>query len=193
MPMPNNDFQWRPNDNSATTNLRYTLEAQKWVNAVSSAQRKSSPRSISGDIAFIGMLLELVFSVALLILLGVLQLITALVRFVETGLNTAGNGKDKTGISYKNIYDEGRKPDAVWDMQEPEKYPTGLQLIFYTSYGTLRTIWKFLFLLVSIFIILVLTLYLLSQWIPNHFIISKGTLIFAAGVSLWNAFLGVDD
>ncbi len=84
MPMSNNGFKWRPNDNSAITNLRYTLEAEKWVNAVSSAQRKAQPRSVSGDLAFISSLMQFVFCILLLIVLGILKLITAIVRFCRT-------------------------------------------------------------------------------------------------------------
>src|SRR5690606_25080487 len=86
MPLSDNGFLWRPNDNSAKTNLRYSLEAQKWVNAVSSAQRRSQPRSISGDLAFIGMVFELILSVTLLILLGLLQLVKGMLQLSETGI-----------------------------------------------------------------------------------------------------------
>lgn len=66
MPMPNNGFKWRSNDNSATTLLRYELEAEKWVNAVNRAQAKAQPRSVAKDFAFISNLLQLIFCVVLL-------------------------------------------------------------------------------------------------------------------------------
>jgi len=190
--MPNNGFKWRPNDNSAQTNLRYTLEAEKWVNAVSSAQRKAQPRSISGDLAFISMVFQLVFSVSLLILLGLLQLVTGLVRLVETWLqNKSGRNKNEgKGPAIEN--EEGKEPDAIWNISNEKQYPTGWQLIFYTEWGGLRHIWQFLYLLVFIFIVLLVVLWLLSIWIPDYVHINKEVLIFAGAISLWNAFLGVD-
>ncbi len=195
MPMPNNGFQWRPNDNSAITNLRYTLEAEKWVSAVSSAQRKAQPRSISGDLAFIGALVQLVFCVALLALLGLLQLITAAVRLVETNLNKgSGSGVNQVREEIKDKGEEEEKqPDAVWDMRNETKYPSGWQLIFYTSWGRLRHIWKFLYLLIAIFIILIILLFLLNTWFPKYITVNKEVLYFAVGVSIWNALLGVGD
>jgi len=191
--MPDNGFKWRPNDNSARTNLRYSLEAEKWVNAVSSAQRKARPRSISGDLAFISMAFELVVSVLLLILLGVLQLVTGLVRLVETQLQKKSSGtknkEEEPGIANE----EGKKPDAIWNITNEKQYPKGWQLIFYTSWGHVRHIWQFLYLLVFIFIIVIVVFWLLSLWILEYFYINKEVLIFAAAVSLWNAFLGVDD
>ena len=193
MPMPDNGFQWRPNDNSALTDLRYTLEAEKWVNAVSSAQRKAQPRSISGDLAFISIAFELVVSVLLLILLGVLQLVTGLVRLVETQLQKKSGGNKNVGKAQGIENEEGKGPDAIWNITNEKQYPTGWQLIFYTDWGRVRHIWQFLYLLVFIFIIVVVVLWLLSLWIPEYFHINKEVLIFAAAVSLWNAFLGVDD
>ena len=193
MPMPDNGFQWRPNDNSALTDLRYTLEAEKWVNAVSSAQRKAQPRSISGDLAFISMAFHLVFSVSLLILLGLLQLVSGLVRLVETRLQKNSGGNKNEGKEFGMAHEEGKTPDAIWNISNEKQYPTGWQLIFYTEWGGLRQIWKFLYLLVFIFIVLVVVLWLLSLWIPDYVHINKEVLIFAGAISLWNAFLGVDD
>lgn len=202
MPLSDNGFLWRPNDNSAKTNLRYTLEAEKWVNAVSSAQRKSQPRSISGDLAFIGMVFELVLSVTLLILLGVLQLIKSLVQLIETGVQNQrtkikdqkdeGNTRQQEQVP-DSEWNFKKEPDAVWNITNEKQYPTGWQLIFFTEWGRLRHIWQFLYLLVSIFIIIVVVLWLLSLWIPDYVHINKEVLIFAGVVSVWNAFLGVDD
>lgn len=193
MPMPNNGFKWRPNDNSATTNLRYTLEAEKWVNAVSAAQRRSKPRSISGDLAFIGMLLELVFSITLLILLGLLQLITALIQLVETSLRKKSGSGDQKRAEKITPERAEKEPDAVWNMKPETRYPKGWQLIFWTSWGELRSFWKFLFLWISIFLIEITVFFMLGQFWPEHFRIYRGSLIFAAGVSLFFAFTGMDD
>lgn len=47
MPMPNNNYNWRPNDNGAITNLRYDLEAEKWVLALRKAKTKHRFKDIS--------------------------------------------------------------------------------------------------------------------------------------------------
>ncbi|GAB2765543.1 hypothetical protein [Salinimicrobium soli] len=199
MPMPYDGYNWRPNDNSATTNLRYTLEAEKWVNAVSSAQRRAQPRSISGDLAFIGMVVQLILCVVLLIVLGLLQLLKALIKFVESSVNNSNKKAPQVRKKKheKTFTDEefsagGKKPDKVWTIKEEKQYPRGWQLIFWTRWGRLRYFWQFLFLLITIFLIEMVVLFLLSQWIPNYVTINKEVIIFAAGVSLWNAFLGVD-
>ena len=61
------DFQWRPNDNSVTTNLRYDLEAEHWTRAFRSAEIKSSSGG-AGDLAFIGILFSLVIHLIFLII-----------------------------------------------------------------------------------------------------------------------------
>jgi hypothetical protein len=201
MPMPYDEFNWRPNDNSATTNLRYTLEAEKWVNAVSSAQQKAQPRSISGDLAFIGMVVQLILCVVLLIVLGVLQLIKALIKLIETSVNNNTN-KKRSEIREEEKVEEfveddligaSKKPDKVWTIKKEKRYPEGWQLIFWTRWGSLREIWQFLYLLIFIFVIEMMVLYFLSQWIPEYVHINKEVVIFAAGVSLWNALLGVGE
>ena len=190
MPMPDNGFQWRPNDNSATTNLRYTLEAEKWVSAVSEAQRKSNLRSISGDLAFIGMLLELVFSFALLVLLGFLQLITAMIRLLETSLNKKrGLWGQKEELKSDRAE---KKPDVVRDMKE-KRYPSGWQLILWTSWGELRSFWKFIYVWIAIFLIEVVALFVLPEIWPEHIRFYRDTVIFAAGVSFFFAFTGMGE
>ena len=196
MPMPYENFNWRPNDNSARTNLRYTLEAEKWVSAVSSAQRKAQPRSISGDLTFISMVIQLVLCVVLLIVLGILQLIKATVKFIETNVENNRTNKgweEKEEKNKKGLIGESKEPDKVWTINKEEQYPTGWQLIFWTRWGRLRYFWQFLYLLVFIFIVEMVVLGLLSLWIPEYVSMNKEVMIFAAGVSLWNACMGVRD
>ena len=67
--MSNRDnFQWRPNDNSVTTNLRYSLEAQKWTDAFQSASAKSTA-SFSKDLQVIGLILSLITNLIFFILI----------------------------------------------------------------------------------------------------------------------------
>ncbi|MDT0688763.1 hypothetical protein RM549_03150 [Salegentibacter sp. F188] len=189
--MPNNGFKWRPNDNSATTNLRYTLEAEKWMKAVSSAQGKARPRSIWRDLGMISMLFELVFSVILLILLGLLQLITALIRFVETNIqNKSGSGKEQVREKSEPENIEEHKPDVVWNIKKEKRYPSGLQLIFWNSWGEVREIWRFLLMFVFIFACVISVFYLLSFWSSGQVHIGMGGYLVAGAISLWNAFIG---
>lgn len=197
MPTSYEEFNWRPNDNSATTNLRYTLEAEKWVNAVSSAQRKARPGSSSGGFAFIGLLIQLVFCVSLLILLGILKLITLLVRLVETSLrkkdqSTKSRGKQNRVIFNSEVKSEEDRPEPKLAPEPEKKYPEGWQLIFWNSWGGLRPFWQFVYLFIFIFLVEVVVFFLLNQWIPEYVSLNRDVLLFAAGVSLWNAFLGID-
>ena len=68
-------YNWRPNDNSSTTLTRYSLEAEHWVNAVESAKRKNRTSSFSNDIAVIGLIISLVFSLLTLVVLCVTNII----------------------------------------------------------------------------------------------------------------------
>lgn len=175
MPMSNNGFKWRPNDNSSITNLRYTLEAEKWVNAVSSAQQKAQPHSIGKDLAFIGMLLHFVFSIILLIVLGILMLIKSIIYFVES--RTSGNNSEKNTFA-GSIRIGGDR--------------SFFQYIFYNRYKELRDIWKFTYYAVFIFIVEIVVLLVLSQVWPEQVRFYRDTVLFAAGVSLFFAFTGME-
>ena len=67
--MNNRDnFQWRPNDNSSKTNLRYQLEAEKWTRAFNAASAKR-PVSSGNSFAVIGMVISLIYYLILFILI----------------------------------------------------------------------------------------------------------------------------
>jgi DNA segregation ATPase FtsK/SpoIIIE-like protein len=64
------NFLWRPNDNSATTLTRYSLEAEHWTKAFKSANASyNQPVSFSESFGLIGLLLGLVSSLLILIVL----------------------------------------------------------------------------------------------------------------------------
>lgn len=175
MPMSNNGFKWRPNDNSSTTNLRYTLEAEKWVNAVSAAQRKAQPRSFNKDLAVIAMIIQFILSICLLILLGSLMLIKSIIYFVES--RTSGNNSEKNTF-VGSIRIGGDR--------------SFFQYIFYNRYKELRDIWKFTYYAVFIFIVEIVVLLILSQVWPEQVRFYRDTVLFAAGVSLFFAFTGME-
>jgi hypothetical protein len=68
------NYQWRPNDNSSTTRLRYDLEAEHWLKSFKAAERKHKPSvPIGTDFGVIGMVLQLVFSLLMLVVLSLIQ------------------------------------------------------------------------------------------------------------------------
>jgi len=78
--MSNRDnFVWRPNDNSVTTNLRYDLEAAHWVKALKGASVNTTA-SLGEVLGVIGLILSLVF----LIILFIVQVIVEIVNFIST-------------------------------------------------------------------------------------------------------------
>jgi hypothetical protein len=71
----NNNFQWRPNDNSATTNLRYDLEAAHWVKSFKSASANTSV-SLAEAFGIIGLILAFALTLVFLILQIIVEIIT---------------------------------------------------------------------------------------------------------------------
>jgi hypothetical protein len=84
MPMSNNNFVWRPNDNGAITNIRYSLEANKWVQAVRSAETRNRPmtaKRFKGDLDFIGNLIQLPLLLIFMIILIPVRIIKEVFGF----------------------------------------------------------------------------------------------------------------
>lgn len=61
------NYQWRPNDNSSSTRLKYDLEAEHWTRAFKSAQMKQQSVSFGETLSAIGMVISLIASIILLI------------------------------------------------------------------------------------------------------------------------------
>ncbi len=74
--MPYKEFTWRPNDNGPLTNIRYNLEASKWVKAVDSAQRGLPKGNYGSDLNFIGNLI----TIPLCLLFFIFMIPIALIR-----------------------------------------------------------------------------------------------------------------
>jgi hypothetical protein len=69
------NYQWRPNDNSSTTRLRYDLEAEHWLTSLKSASsRRSSGSGGSGSFAFLFTFFGLVFNLLNIIVLALTML-----------------------------------------------------------------------------------------------------------------------
>lgn len=74
------DYKWRPNDNSSTTRLRYDLEAEHWYNSFKSTELKNKPSPIVTQLDLIGLLLQLVFSLFVLVVLSLIKFFKWLTR-----------------------------------------------------------------------------------------------------------------
>lgn len=67
------NYQWRPNTNDSTTNLRYDLEMEKWMTAYKNNMRKHKISSFSETMGVVGLVVQLVFSLLTLVVLGLIQ------------------------------------------------------------------------------------------------------------------------
>ncbi|MEM0519597.1 hypothetical protein [Aequorivita flava] len=74
------NYKWRPNDNSSTTRLRYDLEAEHWYKSFKNAELKHKPSSIGGELGVIVILLQLLFSLFVLVVLGLIKFLNWLTR-----------------------------------------------------------------------------------------------------------------
>lgn len=68
-------FIWRENDESSSTFLKYDLEANHWVRAFKSAERKHNPPPINETFKTIGLVLSLIFHLISLFALSLTELI----------------------------------------------------------------------------------------------------------------------
>ena len=101
--MPMNGFQWRPNDNGSLTNLRYNLEAEKWVKAVDSAQSSLPSGNFGADLNFIGNLIQLPLLLTFLILMIPIGLIRLIFNYhIQIFPGDPPSGKVRTG-TYESV------------------------------------------------------------------------------------------
>ncbi len=89
MPLPSQtSFQWRPNDNSAVTNLRYDIEASKWVDSVNRAQSKIINPTYAADLGFLGAIVTMILCLLFFIFMIPIALIREIFGY---------NGDEPTG------------------------------------------------------------------------------------------------
>ena len=67
------NYNWRPNDNSSTTRLRYDLEAEHWYKSFKSIEKENKISSFKEDLSVVGLLIQLVFSLLTVGVLGLVQ------------------------------------------------------------------------------------------------------------------------
>lgn len=183
MPMPDSGFQWRPNDNSAQTLLRYELEAEKWVNAIGRAKSRTRRGSISKDLYAIGMILQLLILVPLLIVLIVLQGIKAVLKF----LREKAERKNRIAEMREKGYPESEI--SLWlDSPSGRKRPS---LLLFDSRGNLWFVWQFvlwfifIFSFTFVFVAITTSIFNIDNDMKDVYF-----LIFIGGLSAWFAFLG---
>ena len=81
MPMPNNGYQWRPNDRSSLTNQRYQLEADKWLTAIKGSRVNKAPINVKQDIVDISTLVSIPLLLLSWIVLVPIYIIRELIGF----------------------------------------------------------------------------------------------------------------
>lgn len=68
------NYLWRPNDESATTKMRYDLEADHWYRSFKAAEMKHRMPSIKSDLSVIGLLINLAVTLLILVVLCLIDL-----------------------------------------------------------------------------------------------------------------------
>ena len=116
MPLPNQtSFQWRPNDNGPINNIRYDIEATKWVDSVSRAQNRMPKGNFGADLGFIGALLTIPLCLIFFLLLIPIAIIREVFNYnIKIFPADEPTGKIKTDIE--------KFRDEVAELHR--KYPT---------------------------------------------------------------------
>ncbi len=119
MPLPSQtQFQWRPNDNSALTNIRYDIEATKWVDSINRAQNRIPKGNFGSDMGFIGAILTIPLCLLIFILLIPIAIIRELFSYhIKIFPGDEPTGKIRTDIE--------KFRDEVAELHK--KYPTPLK------------------------------------------------------------------
>jgi len=108
MPMNDNGYIWRPNDNSAKTNIRYSIEADKWVKAFEGAKMDNKKTGLGEVTGFIGLIFQLITT----LLTGLILIIIKMFG----GINLLIFGrKDKPVINKPNPYRYDDPKDDPWN------------------------------------------------------------------------------
>lgn len=69
------DYLFRPTTNDSTNLARYDEQANLWYRAFKSAERRNMTTDYAGTFNTIGLILSLIFSLILVILLSIVELI----------------------------------------------------------------------------------------------------------------------
>lgn len=82
------NFQWRPNDNSSVTRIRYDLEVNQWLKSIGKSS-VNSKSNMGHDFAFIG----LIFSTMFFLILFIITCLSDFISWIISGIRK--NKKEK--------------------------------------------------------------------------------------------------
>jgi hypothetical protein len=83
MPM-NRNFNWRPNDRSATTMLRYRVEAERWMEGINSAVSSQTRNNPVMPLVVISQILTLAFCILVFVVLGLKYFFNFILGLIAT-------------------------------------------------------------------------------------------------------------
>jgi hypothetical protein len=83
MPM-NRNFNWRPNDRSATTMLRYRVEAERWMEGIRGAVSSQSRNNPMMPLIVLSQILTLAFCCLVFIVLGLKYFLNFILSLLVT-------------------------------------------------------------------------------------------------------------
>lgn len=121
------DFKWRPNDYSSTTLARYDQEADHWYVAFKNAESRHKPVDYGAAFGFIGLLLNLAFTLIWLLFRGLRAL------FVWAAYGNEKNEVPTYKTDNKVIVDEYNEDDFLSDDELDEIFKSEKRLSVYES------------------------------------------------------------
>jgi len=69
------EYLWKPNDYSSTTRLRYDMEVDHYMRSLRNYEISNKKASNSADLGAIGAVFSLVFSLILLVITSIIELV----------------------------------------------------------------------------------------------------------------------
>lgn len=110
------NYAWRPNDTSSTTNLRYDLEAKHWLKAFKSAE-SSGGTGVSGNwgasFAVIGLIIHFIVVAIWFVLVIVVDLIVWIVNLFDSPKPYESKATKNDTIKVTPIND--KELNKLWD------------------------------------------------------------------------------
>lgn len=112
-----NNFQWRPNDNSVTTNLRYDLEMNHWLRSLKSST-VSSTFKFSSSFIVIGLIISLVLNIIFFILICLSDIIVWIGNKVRSNVPKEPKPRKKPMLSDDKL-------NEMWENRKIVENDTG--------------------------------------------------------------------
>ena len=69
------EYLWKPNDYSSATRLRYDMEVDHYMRSIRNNEISKKKTSISADLGTIGVVFSLMFSLILLVITSIIELV----------------------------------------------------------------------------------------------------------------------